>query len=77
MQGAEENQEGGTMNILKQGEIPEYLQTVKRFKCYTCGCVFEADKGEYESEFYYNEIAHRCKCPCCGVTADSVPKRSD
>lgn len=65
------------VKILQQGEIPEYMQTVKRFKCFTCGCVFEADKDEYKTDFQYNELFYSSKCPCCGKTVNSVPMRSD
>lgn len=50
------------MKIIKDGKIPS---TVKRFKCTRCGCVFEADKGEYKSEIYFEGKIFYCKCPCC------------
>ena len=45
------------MKIIKQGmskaEIEMIKNIVKRFKCRTCGCIFEADKSEYESTQEY------------------------
>ena len=53
------------IKIIKPGKKPD---TTKRFKCWHCGCVFEADRGDYEegvsdiSLKKYAEVA----CPCCG-----------
>lgn len=33
------------MNIIQKGN-PNYPKQIKRFVC-KCGCVFEAEKGEY------------------------------
>lgn len=42
------------MNIIYKGEIPiqkkikqEIKQEIKRFECYYCKTIFEADRGEY------------------------------
>lgn len=51
------------MKILKPGTI-EQINRVKRFGCLTCGCVFEADNTEYQSN--WNETYYSCECPCCG-----------
>lgn len=32
------------IKIIKPGKIPD---TTKRFECSRCGCIFEADKGDY------------------------------
>lgn len=55
------------IKIIKPGKKPE---TTKRFKCWHCGCVFEADRGDYEEAFnlcdgYYDL---RVDCPNCGRT---------
>ena len=57
------------MFIIKDGdkEIAEKKKKqTRRFECKICGCVFEADKGEYRGEeccgFCYEYYA---KCPCC------------
>ena len=53
------------IKILKDGVKPT---KTKRLKCPECGCVFEADEGEYRlhaEEYYGTEI--RAKCPFCGL----------
>ena len=61
------------MKIIKQGmskaEIEMIKNIVKRFKCRTCGCIFEADKSEYESTQEYTYMTYYCKCPNCGDKA--------
>ena len=52
------------IKIIKLGKKPD---TVKRFKCRNCGCVFEADRQDYEEVYilsngYYLLI----DCPTCG-----------
>lgn len=56
------------MKIIYQGDLSKLKET-KRFKCKACGCVFEADKGEYHAETQYNDVEFYCKCPCCGRQA--------
>lgn len=67
------------MNIIKQGKTKEELKAIlnatKRFECKTCGCIFEADEGEYtEEESFYSYINY-CKCPNCGKDAFEVKMR--
>ena len=52
------------IKIIKPGKKPE---TTKRFTCKHCGCVFKADKDDYEEVYslsngYYLLI----DCPTCG-----------
>lgn len=67
------------MNIIKQGKSKEELKAIlnatKRFECRTCGCVFEADRGEYETEEVQIYSYHYCKCPNCGQKANEVKMR--
>ena len=67
------------MKILKQGKSKEELKTIlnatKRFKCKTCGCVFEADRGEYETEEVQIYSYHYCECPNCGQKSNEVKMR--
>lgn len=59
------------MKVLKEGDRDRaklYVYQTRRFECDCCGCVFEADKSEYESASQYNDISYFCKCPCCGKT---------
>ena len=54
------------MKILKQGD-PERLRKVCRFRCWGCGCEWEADKGEYTVSFgQHDEDEYSMPCPCCG-----------
>lgn len=59
------------MKIIKQGKTEEELKAIlketKCFECKTCGCVFEADKGEYTYTTQYNETHYYCKCPNCKI----------
>lgn len=54
-----------SMKIIKPGDI-NLLKATKRFMCKKCGCIFEADKGEYRSDSQYNEIYYISTCPTCG-----------
>lgn len=63
------------MKIIQHGRPELDLSTVKRFKCDFCGCVFEADEGEYKVGQQYNNIYHQCKCPECGKHANEVIMR--
>ena len=57
------------MKIIKQGisgdELNRKLKQTRRFECRTCGCVFEADKDEYEIETEYIYTTCYCACPNC------------
>lgn len=67
------------MKIIKKGKSKEELEAIlkvtKRFECKTCGCVFEADKGEYKymDDGIYSE--YYCKCPNCAKDAYEVKMR--
>ena len=67
------------MKIIKQGlskeKLEKKLKQTKRFECKTCGCIFEADEGEYEYEDDYIYSAHYCKCPNCDQRAKEVKMR--
>ena len=57
------------MKIIKPGNLDE---TIRRFKCDLCGCVFEANCSEYtdsgcrydekEADFVQTFV---CSCPIC------------
>lgn len=54
------------MKIIRSGE-PNRHQSVKRFECDRCGCVFEAGDGEYEVgniTYYWGKVCVS-KCPHC------------
>lgn len=55
------------MKIIKQGDLDKLKQT-KRFECKKCGCVFEAEKSEYDivnNDDYFYSTLYRAECPCC------------
>lgn len=60
------------MKIIQHGRPETVLSSVKRFKCDSCGCVFEAEKDEYITGSQYNNIFYQCKCPECGKTANEM-----
>ena len=56
------------MEIIKQGNIEQVIES-KMFECKRCGCVFKAERGEYESkQDCHNEMYYLCECPTCGKT---------
>lgn len=53
------------MKIIKSGD-KEKARCVKRFECYRCGCIFEADNTEYETKMNFeNEYHAVINCPTC------------
>lgn len=57
------------MRIIKDGTIP--ITTVT-FECDECGCIFDAEKGEYmyssQMEVMHDGLGdYKCKCPCCNT----------
>ena len=52
------------MKIIKQGDLSR-LHNPKHFKCYSCGCEFEADDTEYEDTMGPCGYGYFCYCPCC------------
>lgn len=59
------------MKIIKQGKSKEELNKpkIKRFECYKCECVFEADETEYKADTDYIYTTYSCGCPNCGESA--------
>lgn len=55
------------MKIIKEGN-KSILSKIKRFECHDCGCVFEADKNEYQCGEQYNQEYYYCVCPYCKHT---------
>lgn len=59
------------MEILQNGKK---VTKKKRFSCEACGCVFEAERGEYTEADYMewnHDIIAKCRCPYCGETVYS------
>ena len=63
------------MKIIQNGNPKLVFSATKRFRCGSCGCVFEAEKDEYQSDTQYNEVYFHCKCPECGKNATEVRMR--
>lgn len=55
------------MKIIQHGNI-DRLKKVIEFKCKLCGCVFQAEKGEYKYQYSQRDDAswYEAKCPLCG-----------
>lgn len=52
------------MTIIREGDMRK-IKKVLRFECRNCGCIFEAEKGEYRVGTQYNEEYYYCECPFC------------
>ena len=48
------------MKIIKYGKLP-----IHRFECTYCGCIFEANKKEYNIYIFDGITYTQCTCPCC------------
>jgi len=57
--------------IIKPGR-KEAITTIKRFRCATCGCVFECDKDGYRSDRHYNILGYFSDCLECGRIASEI-----
>ena len=61
------------MKIIKKGIRPTIT---KKFICTNCGCIWEAEKGEYNVTSYLGMMhdglkAYSMNCPCCGAFVDA------
>ena len=58
------------LNIVKNGsmeEIEKHQRQTKDFSCKNCGCIWEADKGDYKIEQgLTDKIYVGMPCPFCG-----------
>lgn len=63
------------MKIIQNGNPKLVFSATKRFRCGSCGCLFEAEKDEYITGSQYNDIFYQCKCPECGKTANEMRMR--
>ena len=56
------------MKIIVGGKPPT---SAEEFCCTNCGCIFEAEKGEYTiprnwyAEKHGDSVPIECECPCC------------
>ena len=54
------------MEIIQKGNINAIKGNIQ-FECERCGCIFKADKDEYETMLdCHNELIYLCNCPTCG-----------
>lgn len=58
---------GNRMKILVPGKE---RNATRKFGCINCGCIFEADEGEYRIT---QKDGYSCICPCCGKVASDIP----
>lgn len=61
------------MEIIRQGNT---YKTKKQFVCTRCGCIWNAEKGEYNVTSQLGVMhdgmkAYNMKCPCCGNIVDT------
>lgn len=56
------------MRIIKYGPVPTTPSSlaIERFEC-ECGCIFEANKNEYNKYTFMPNVTYVCKCPSCGM----------
>lgn len=64
------------MKIIKHGN-PKYNKPDRKFRCDYCGCIFEAEYGEYkygncQYNTWYYEWYYECECPECKRKAYSL-----
>lgn len=53
------------IKIIKPGKLKNPKDT-RRFLCLNCGCVFDADRGDYEAnDGQYSETVYWASCPTC------------
>ena len=64
------------VKIIKPGDLSR-LETVRRFECDLCGCVWEAGPAEYSTCFERNEIICACACPTCNALAWSCGEEGE
>lgn len=63
------------MFIIKDGDkelAEKKRKQTKLFECKICGCIFEADKGEYTNTDFQWDSYYYAKCPCCGYNANET-----
>ena len=52
------------IKIIKPGKLKNPKDT-RRFTCPLCGCVFNADRGDYEELIQYQTFEDKAVCPTC------------
>lgn len=55
------------IKIIKPGKLKNPKGT-RRFLCLNCGCVFDADRGDYEASDQYQTTVYAAICPTCHHT---------
>jgi ribosomal protein S27E len=64
------------MKIIREGDL-ERMESMRRFECKRCGCVWEASGGEYrvESDFRNGHFAVM-RCPTCKTETICYPEEN-
>ena len=54
------------MKIIRKGDLNR-LKEIRQFECSACGCVFEAERGEYKYDYSQREDYgwYEIQCPTC------------
>lgn len=64
------------MKIIQNGNPKLVFSATKRFRCGSCGCVFEAEKDEYANQTNFDApkmlYVYKCLCPECHCVANEV-----
>lgn len=55
------------MNVIYPGNPDRKKKKTKEFSCKICGCIWEADLGEYSEDWTQHSIPAYCNCPTCGT----------
>ena len=62
------------MKIIKAGDLKR-LSDVHRFQCSRCGCIWEADRSEYQIETdFRNGHYFSMRCPTCDRFVTCYPE---
>lgn len=60
------------MEIIQKGNIKAIEENIQ-FECEKCGCIFKADKYEYETILNCNnDLIYLCDCPTCGYVVYEI-----
>jgi len=65
------------MKIIQSGNIMRPEQTIKRFRCRNCGCIFECVPREYMIEDAQRTVRYLANCPECSGLSFQVVMRGE
>jgi len=65
------------IKIIKQGNPKRKIKYIYEYECFLCGCIFEFEFEDLESDFCFGDTV--IKCPCChkdiGVVLDNLKSK--